>query len=336
MRFAKTAVEAGLFQAESKEKALAQATMAVLQGLELGIPPMQAVQQIGIIGGRCTVWGDLVPAMIWRAGHKIREWIEGDGDARVAWCEITRGDNREVIKRKFSVDDAKRAGLWDARAKVKRKDEAGAWYEEDNDNPWYRYQERMLQMRARGFCARDGVPDVLHGLYIREEIEEERRVTERQEIAPVLTADDLSPPPAPEPAPEDKHHASDVPKQGGAFVPPSHVEIIKDLDDFLSDLDVSLAACKSEDQLEEVWAENLETVCGLGMTPRQKAELIYERHQSRLGKQAGLSGYCARAPVTAVPGMTEPMPTSNAADGKPSTLLAGSATPGTSHESLST
>ena len=172
-RVAKTAVQAGLFQAESEEKALAQATMAVLQGLELGIPPMQAVQQIAIIGGRCTIWGDLIPALIWRAGHRIREWIEGEGDGRVAWCEITRVDNKEVIKRKFSVDDAKRAGLWDKRAKIKRKDNADAWHEEDNDNPWYRYEERMLQMRARGFCARDGVPDVLHGLYIREEIEDE-------------------------------------------------------------------------------------------------------------------------------------------------------------------
>ena len=67
-RFAQTAVLAGLFQAESQEKALAQATMAVLQGLELGLPPMQAVQQIAMIGGRCTIWGDLVPALIWRAG----------------------------------------------------------------------------------------------------------------------------------------------------------------------------------------------------------------------------------------------------------------------------
>ena len=107
-----------LFQADSEEKALAQATMAVLQGLELGIPPMQAVQQIAIIGGRCTIWGDLIPALIWRAGHKIREWIEGEGDARVAWCEITRGDNGEIIKRKFSVEDAKRAGLWDDTAEA--------------------------------------------------------------------------------------------------------------------------------------------------------------------------------------------------------------------------
>ena len=38
-------------------------------------------------------------------------------------------------------------------------------------------------------------------------------------------------------------------------------------------------------QLDEVWAENLETLCSLGMQPRQKAELIYDRHRFRIGGQ---------------------------------------------------
>ena len=284
IRMAKTAVQAGLFHAENEEKALAQATMAVLQGLELGIPPMQAVQQIAIIGGRCAVWGDLVPAMIWRAGHKIREWIEGEGEARVAWCEITRGDNKEVIRRKFSVDDAKRAGLWDTRTTIRWRDKTNTWHEEANDNPWYRYDERMLQMRARGFCARDGVPDVLHGIYIREELEEGGRLSAPQEKPPELDADYLFPPPAP----EEQHQASDVSELTGAPVPQVCAEIIRDSDEFLLDLDVSLAACKSADQLDEVWAENLEMVCGLGLLPRQKAELIFERHQSRIARHGDI------------------------------------------------
>ena len=281
-RFAQTVVQAGLFQAESQEKALAQATMAVLQGLELGIPPMQAVQQIAMIGGRCTIWGDLIPALIWRAGHKIREWIEGEGDARVAWCEITRGDNGEIIKRKFSVEDAKRAGLWDTRPKLKRKDNSNTWREEDNDSPWYRYEERMLQMRARGFCARDGVPDALHGLYIREEIEEERRRSEAHDEVLVMDAEDLLPPPAPD---EDLETPNAPAKPPGSSAPQGQTETIRDPDDFLSDLDVNLAACETEDQLDEVWAENQETLCSLGMQPRQKAELIYDRHRSRISGQ---------------------------------------------------
>ena len=243
-RFAQMIVQAGLFRAESQEKALAQATMAVLQGLELGIPPMQAVQQIAIIGGRCTIWGDLIPALIWRAGHKIREWIEGEGDARVAWCEITRGDNGEIIKRKFSVEDAKRAGLWDTRPKLKRKDNTNTWREEDNDSPWYRYDERMLQMRARGFCARDGVPDALHGLYIREEVEEERRSSDdAQDKVAAMDAEDVLPPPAPD---EDPGMPAAPAEIAGSSALDAQAETIRDPDDFLSDLDVSLAACKTK------------------------------------------------------------------------------------------
>ncbi len=285
---AKTAVHAGLFQDESEDKALAQATMAVLQGLELGLPPMQAVQQIAIIGGRCTVWGDLIPAMVWRAGHKIKEWIEGEGDARVAWCEIARADNAAVIQRKFSVDDAKRAGLWDTRDKVKRKGENG-FYDADNDNPWYRYPERMLQMRARGFCARDGVPDVLRGLYIREEMEEERRLHEARDTTPSLETADLWPPPAPGEVP-------DAPPVTRAEVPS---DLVRNADDFLLDLDVSLASCKIEEQLDEVWSEQMETIGALGRKERNRAEMMYERHQSRITGQAKV---LREAPSVAIPG----------------------------------
>src|SRR5206468_516947 len=47
--------------------------------------------------------------------------------------------------------DAKKAKLWN---KV---------------GPWTEYPQRMLQMRARGFGARDGYPDVLRGLISAEE-----------------------------------------------------------------------------------------------------------------------------------------------------------------------
>ena len=287
VRFARTAVEAGLFQAESEEKALAQATMAVLQGLELGIPPMQAVQQIATIGGRLSIWGDLVPALIWRAGHRIREWIEGEGDARVAWCEITRGDNQEVIRRKFSVADAKRAGLWDKRPTIKKKDKANVWREEDNESAWYRYQERMLQMRARGFCAHDGAPDALHGLYLREEIEEEeqeRRRGSAKVITPQEEGDELLPPPAP----NERLETLDARPPSASEESATQSEADTDPDDVLSDLDVNLAACRTGAELDEVWAEHLETICNLGMTPRQKAELMYDRHRARVTGQVSL------------------------------------------------
>lgn len=124
-------------------------TVAVMTGLELGLPPMFSLNKIAVINGRPTLWGDALPGLLWARGFKIREWISDE----VAHCEVTRPDG-EKIERTFSPADAQKAGL---------KDKAG---------PWKQYPTRMLQMRARGFACRDGAADVLGGLYIREELED--------------------------------------------------------------------------------------------------------------------------------------------------------------------
>jgi hypothetical protein len=55
---------------------------------------------------------------------------------------------------RFSVADAKRAGLW------------------GKSGPWTQYPRRMLQLRARGFALRDAFPDVLKGLVTAEEAQD--------------------------------------------------------------------------------------------------------------------------------------------------------------------
>ena len=129
-------------------------TVAIMHGMEIGLPPMQAIQKIAVVNGRPTVWGDAIPALIQSRGFKLRERMVGTGDARSAVCEVVRPEG-DVIERTFSVADAKTAGLW---GKV---------------GPWKSYPERMLQMRARGYAARDGAADVLMGLYLREEAEDD-------------------------------------------------------------------------------------------------------------------------------------------------------------------
>lgn len=123
-------------------------TVAILTGLELGLPPMFALNKIAVINGRPTLWGDAIPGILWSRGFKLREWIEEN----TAHCEVTRPDG-SVVTRTFSESDAKSAGLWG---------KAG---------PWKQYPQRMLQMRARSFAARDGAADVLGGLYVSEEID---------------------------------------------------------------------------------------------------------------------------------------------------------------------
>ena len=137
---------------ETPEKCL----IAIMHGLEIGLTPMAALQRIAIVNNRPTIWGDAAIGLVRGSGlcEWIKETITGEGDKRIAVCEAKRRGEPDPVVRRFSVDDAKAAGLW------------------SKSGPWKQYPERMLQMRARAFALRDGFADVLGGLYLREEIEE--------------------------------------------------------------------------------------------------------------------------------------------------------------------
>lgn len=188
-RLANAIAKSGL--APNTMRTAEQITIAIMHGAEIGLPPMQAVQRIAVVNGRPTIWGDAIPALLLSRGFRIQESVTGEGDDRGATCTITRPDG-EKITRRFTVADAKVAGLW---GKV---------------GPWKQHPDRMLQMRARGFAARDGAADVLAGLYLSEEAEDiditprrkssaeckrdgttERFNAIRFEIAKAETADDL-------------------------------------------------------------------------------------------------------------------------------------------------
>lgn len=161
---------------------------AIVAGMELGLPPMAAVQSIAVINGRPSLWGDGFLAVVRRSPLclYVQEWIEGEGDAMQAVCETHRDGEPRPIQRTFSVADAKKAGLWSEEARVTRFKKGGqGTYEKDNDSPWYRYPKRMLQMRARAWCLRDVYADVLKGLQMAEEVrdyvgDQSHNVTPRQ------------------------------------------------------------------------------------------------------------------------------------------------------------
>jgi hypothetical protein len=168
-----------------------EALISILAGLELGLAPIAAVQRIAVINGRPLIWGDGALGLV-RASKLclwIKEEVQGEGDARVAVCTTQRKDDPDPVSRTFSVEEAKKAGLWQTEAKVQRRSREGGTYPADNDSPWFKYPNRMLQMRARAYCLRDVYPDVLGGLYLREEFEEELLHSQR---------------PTPPPPPEDE------------------------------------------------------------------------------------------------------------------------------------
>ena len=132
----------------------ANVLVAVQMGAELGIAPMQAIQNIAVINGRPCVWGDLFLAIIQHSD--AYEWHSEEYDAATEsyTCMMKRKGNPQPFAATFSKADAVKAGLWD---------KAG---------PWTNYRKRMLQMRARGFAGRDGFADVLKGIALREEVQD--------------------------------------------------------------------------------------------------------------------------------------------------------------------
>ncbi|MCZ0926493.1 hypothetical protein L0636_01140 [Halomonas janggokensis] len=130
-------------------------------GVELGITsPMQAIQNIAVINGRPTLWGDMMLAICraapaWSEAD-FQEWIEGEGMGMTAHCTVRRRPNGNVAHYTFSAQDAQDASLL------------------GKQGPWQQYKKRMLQMRARSFALRDTFTPELKGIRMAEE---ERDIT---------------------------------------------------------------------------------------------------------------------------------------------------------------
>ncbi|MBS1003202.1 recombinase RecT [Acetobacter thailandicus] len=153
-RFAQIASKSGMVPTQYINKPDA-VFIAVQMGSELGLAPLQSLQNIAVINGRPSIWGDALLGLVKASAvcDDVIESIEGDGDNMVAICVAKRKGKSPVTSR-FSVQDAKSAGLW------------------GKTGPWKQYPSRMLQMRARGFALRDAFPDVLRGLITAEEAQD--------------------------------------------------------------------------------------------------------------------------------------------------------------------
>jgi hypothetical protein len=169
-RFAELAAASDLVPKDYKDRP-GNIMIACQMGSELGLTPMQSLNSIAVINGRPGVWGDGLIALCRRSKlcEDITERFEGEGESRVAIC-IAKRRGASPIEARFSVADAKKAGLWQTQEKVRRKDRQGNFYDAVNDSPWFRYPDRMLKARARGFALRDAFPDLLRGLRTAEEL----------------------------------------------------------------------------------------------------------------------------------------------------------------------
>lgn len=127
--------------------------VAMMMGSELGLNPIQALQNIAVINGKPSIYGDAMLALV--QNHPAFGGIQEsyDEQSQTATCVVWRkGGEKHTVK--FSKADAEKAGLW------------------GKPGPWTQYPKRMQTFRARGFALRDQFADALAGLISREEAED--------------------------------------------------------------------------------------------------------------------------------------------------------------------
>lgn len=119
----------------------------------LGLHPMAGLTGIHIIEGKPSISANLMAALVRKAGHQLRVWIEGEGDQMKAVATIVRQDDADfTFRAEFSHKDAQTAGLL-------------------GKDVWKKYERGMLKSRAISEVAREGANDALLGaVYTPEEL----------------------------------------------------------------------------------------------------------------------------------------------------------------------
>ena len=148
LTFSKYLADSDLVPKDFKGKP-ANCLIAMQWGMELGLKPLQALQNLAVINGRPALWGDAVLAIV--RSSPLCEYVNESDDGETATCRVKRKGEPEQV-RTFSMDDARKAGLT------------------GKQGPWTSYPRRMRQMRARAFALRDVFPDVLRGMPVAKEL----------------------------------------------------------------------------------------------------------------------------------------------------------------------
>ncbi|MDO6706751.1 hypothetical protein [Photobacterium sp. 1_MG-2023] len=141
--------------------------VAVQMGAELGLKPVQSLQNIAVVNGRPSIWGDGLRALIMSAPDLVDIKDEFENNTMKASCTITRQINGNHVQflGEFTKEDAENAGLW-------------------GRNTWKSYPKKMLEWRAFGFAARKAYADRLRGISLAEEAQDIPVNRQERDITP--------------------------------------------------------------------------------------------------------------------------------------------------------
>lgn len=141
--------------------------IVIQTGKEMGLSATQSLRCLYVVNGMPAVYGDGLLALV--RTHKlcedIKEWFEGEMSkgTLTAFCTVKRkGCTPSTAS--FSIEDAKRAGLWQTK-----------------DN-WKKYPQRMLMWRARGYAGKDAVPEAFFNLLTEDELDNLNNVVEIKQV----------------------------------------------------------------------------------------------------------------------------------------------------------
>lgn len=280
VRLARMAIMAGMIkplstgwgddkEIETANATEARATMIIMQGMELGIPPMQAVQLLAMINGRITAHSEAVPGLLLSKGFKIKKEFKGAemSDDWTAVCTLTRPDGG-VFVGEFSVRQAKRAKLWSPDEKVTKKGKGGSTYQADNDSPWHKYPDRLMWARALGFASKDGAADALKGMMVREEMEDMIRSEYARDITPPKQIAALEIPDIPDEKPGTTAQTTEPAPEQADTEADSH---LADVAGYLAKLEEDISLCTSIEELREIADANADMIARLPKSDRLKA-----------------------------------------------------------------
>lgn len=120
----------------------------MMSGMELGLKPLSALRLFWISPEGQPALSARGQLAVVQASGLLESWedrFDGEGDARVAVVAVRRRGLPGIV-RKFSMADAKRAGLL-------------------GKQNWSKYGDRMLWNRAVSFALNDQFADILGGIY---------------------------------------------------------------------------------------------------------------------------------------------------------------------------
>ena len=231
-------------------------------GSEIGLKPLQALQNIAVINNVPAVWGDAVVALV--RGSGLCEYINQDWDeaTKTATCTVKRKGEPEQV-RTFSYEDANIAGHL-------------------GKDTYKKNLRRMLSIRARAFALRDVFADVLKGLKVAEEVMD---YPEEKDITP--TAQPSAKPASKAAAVLDKvRRSKPVDDQKTGATVDQEMQSVEYTDEQRAQLDSvieKMGYCESLQELKNVANE----IAAIGVIPdeeRANAAEVYKQHVSRINK----------------------------------------------------